>query len=194
MQLAVLEHPSARRRVLAVCRPGLPSHSSVLCAVSRVRAVGARCRLPTWAESAGAGKPVQVLIDLAQVAYVEGVIGYVTLGTNRFAEAAAFYDGLLEIMGAVRFYETERNIAWRVVDGSPIVSISRPFDGAPATVGNGSMVALAARSSGEVDRLHARALELGGRDEGAPGLRGASSFYAAYFRDLDANKLNAFIW
>jgi predicted lactoylglutathione lyase len=67
-----------------------------------------------------------------------------------------------------------------------------PFDGKPATVGNGVMVALYVDSRAKVDALHARALELGGSDEGAPGPRGDSGFYAGYFRDLDGNKLNAF--
>ena len=74
---------------------------------------------------------------------------------------------------------------------SPAVSIAKPFDGEPATVGNGVMIALVMDSRDKVDAVHARALELGGTDEGAPGQRG-EQFYAAYFRDLDGNKLNAF--
>ena len=74
---------------------------------------------------------------------------------------------------------------------SPALSVTVPFDGKPATVGNGVMVALVMDSTDKVDALHAKALELGGTDEGAPGPRG-DGFYAAYFRDLDGNKLNAF--
>ena len=70
--------------------------------------------------------------------------------------------------------------------------MTKPYDGKPATVGNGMMVALAAKNTDQVDALHAKALELGGADEGAPGPRGDSGFYAAYFRDLDGNKLSAF--
>ena len=58
-------------------------------------------------------------------------------------------------------------------------------------MGNGGMVALHVASRDEVDAVYARALELGGRDEGAPGPRG-EFFYAGYFRDLDGNKLNVF--
>lgn len=65
-----------------------------------------------------------------------------------------------------------------------------PFDKRPASVGNGCMVALQAGSREQVDRVHARALGLGGSDEGAPGQR-MEGFYAAYFRVLDGNKLNA---
>ena len=72
------------------------------------------------------------------------------------------------------------------------MSVCFPYDGNAATVGNGVMVALAVDSTEKVDLLHARALELGGTDEGEPGPRGGN-FYAAYFRDLDGNKLNAFV-
>ena len=119
------------------------------------------------------------------------MIGYVTLGTNDVAKAAEFYDGLLGTIGAKRFMESEKFIAWTVSPTTPALSITRPYDGNPATVGNGVMVALVVDSTDKVDALHARALELGGIDEGAPGPRG-EGFYAAYFRDLDGNKLNAF--
>jgi catechol 2,3-dioxygenase-like lactoylglutathione lyase family enzyme len=119
------------------------------------------------------------------------MIGYVTLGTNKFDEAARFYDDLFAVLGAARIIESDRFIAWGTGMTSPAVSIAKPYDGNPATVGNGVMVALAMNSPEKVDALHAKALELGGTDEGAPGPRG-EQFYAAYFRDLDGNKLNAF--
>ena len=120
------------------------------------------------------------------------MIGYVTLGTNDIEKAAAFYDALLGEIGAGRFMEAETFIAWAVSPGAPAVSVIKPFDGNPATVGNGVMVALAMDSHEKVDALHKKALELGAQDEGAPGPRGDGSFYAAYFRDPDGNKLNAF--
>ena len=119
------------------------------------------------------------------------MIGYVTLGSNDVQKAAAFYDGLLESLGAKRFMEDENFVAWMVSPDKPGIGVTRPFDGKPASVGNGVMVALAVESKEMVDALHARALELGGSDEGAPGSR-SDTFYAAYFRDLDGNKLNAF--
>lgn len=119
------------------------------------------------------------------------MIGYVTLGTNRFDEAAKFYDSLLALIGAGRFMETDTFIAWSTGPKSPAISILRPYDGNDATVGNGVMVAIIADTPEKVDSLHAKAIELGGADEGAPGPRG-NNFYAGYFRDLDGNKLNAF--
>jgi catechol 2,3-dioxygenase-like lactoylglutathione lyase family enzyme len=119
------------------------------------------------------------------------MIGYVTLGTNRYDEAAKFYDELFAVIGAGRLYEADRFIAWGTGMTSPAVSIAKPYDGKPATVGNGVMVALVMDSTDKVDAIHAKALALGGTDEGAPGPRG-EGFYAGYFRDLDGNKLNAF--
>jgi predicted lactoylglutathione lyase len=119
------------------------------------------------------------------------MIGYTTLGTNDIARAGGFYDALLAELGAKRAMEMDSFIAWAVEPGAPMISVIKPYDGKPATVGNGVMVALAASSKEQVDAIHRKALALGGKDEGAPGPRGAG-FYAAYFRDLDGNKLNAF--
>jgi catechol 2,3-dioxygenase-like lactoylglutathione lyase family enzyme len=120
-----------------------------------------------------------------------GMIGYVTIGTNDLPRAAAFYDALLAEVGGKRMMETDQFIAWSARPESPGLGVAKPFDKKPATVGNGVMVALEARSAAQVDALHRKALELGGRDEGAPGPRG-EGFYAGYFRDLDGNKLNFF--
>lgn len=119
------------------------------------------------------------------------MIGYVTLGTNNMDKAAAFYDALLGTLGAGRSMEAETFIAWSTGPGAPAISIIKPADGNEATVGNGVMVAIPLDSKEKVDALHAKALELGGADEGAPGQR-MDNFYAGYFRDLDGNKLNAF--
>jgi predicted lactoylglutathione lyase len=119
------------------------------------------------------------------------MIGYVTLGTNDLARAARFYDALLAELGAKRAMEMDSFIAWGSSPDGAMVAVIKPFDKKPATVGNGVMVALAAQSKAQVDALHRKALELGGKDEGAPGPRG-DGFYAGYFRDLDGNKLNAF--
>ncbi|WP_441288242.1 VOC family protein [Sorangium sp. KYC3313] len=119
------------------------------------------------------------------------MIGYVTLGTDDLERAARFYDALLGELGATRLLQLERLIIWAVKPNAPALAVALPFDRQPATVGNGVMVALAVDSPAKVDALHSKALELGGKDEGAPGPRG-QSFYGGYFRDLDGNKLNFF--
>ena len=121
------------------------------------------------------------------------MIGYVTLGTNDLAKAATFYDQVFGQLGGKRFMEMEQFIAWQVSDGAPGVGITKPFDGQRASVGNGTMVALAADSIEQVQAVYNKAIELGAVSEGEPGFRGEpSGFYAGYFRDLDGNKLNAF--
>ena len=119
------------------------------------------------------------------------MIGYVTLGTNDLERACAFYDALMAEIGARRILEMDGFVAWGVSMDQPGLSLTRPYDGQPATVGNGVMVALAMANIEQVDAVHAKALELGGSDEGAPGAR-SDAFYAGYFRDPDGNKLNAF--
>lgn len=119
------------------------------------------------------------------------MIGYTLFGTNDLDRAAAFYDALFAELGARRTMQAERFVAWGTSREAPGFGVTKPYDGQAATVGNGTMIGLAADSPATVDRLHRKALELGGRDEGAPGDRGGG-FYAGYFRDLDGNKLNFF--
>ena len=119
------------------------------------------------------------------------MIGYVTLGTNDLARAAKFYDAIAAHFGVGRMMDFDTFIAWGEMGGAPGVAITQPFDGNAPSVGNGTMVALQASGPEQVDRIHAIALEQGGTCEGKPGDRGGG-FYAAYFRDLDGNKLNAF--
>ncbi|MCW1382072.1 VOC family protein [Novosphingobium sp. KCTC 2891] len=121
------------------------------------------------------------------------MIGYVTLGTSDLERGAKFYDALAAEMGTARMMEWDGAIAWGTPGGGAGIGLTKPFDGNPATVGNGVMVALEAKDNAQVDRLHAVALANGGTCEGAPGPRGDGGFYAAYFRDPDGNKLNAFV-
>ena len=120
------------------------------------------------------------------------MIGYVTLGTNDIQRAGEFYDALFSVIGVDRGMQSDSFIAWSPSPTAPAVSVIKPHDGNNATVGNGTMVALTFDSPDKVDAIHAKALELGAKDEGAVGPRGDSGFYAGYFRDLDGNKLAAF--
>lgn len=119
------------------------------------------------------------------------MIGYVTLGTNDIEKAAKFYDALFAEMGVKRLMEGDNFIAWGAGMETPGVGVIKPFDGNAASIGNGTMVALACDRPETVDRLYNKAIELGGKDEGPAGPRG-DTFYAGYFRDPDGNKLNFF--
>lgn len=121
------------------------------------------------------------------------MIGYVTVGTKDLAKSADFFDQLFATLGAGRFMESEQFIAWAAAPGQPGVCATLPFDGNEATVGNGVMVALEVDCNEKVDEVYKKAIELGAKDEGAPGPRGElSGFYAGYFRDLDGNKFNVY--
>ena len=121
------------------------------------------------------------------------MIGNLILGANDIERAGRFYDSLLRDIGAKRTTEAETFIRWEAPSGETTFCVAKPYDGDPATVGNGTMIALKVESEEQVNALHAKALELGGKDEGAPGPRGTSGFYGGYFRDLDGNKLAFYI-
>ena len=127
------------------------------------------------------------------------MIGYVTLGSDNMERARSFYDELLGSVGAKRIMEFGDDLGgftmWGTGFDKPGIAVTNPHNKQPAVAGNGNMTAIPFDSRAKVDALYARALQLGGTDEGAPGLRGdegPQAFYGAYFRDLDGNKLAAF--
>jgi catechol 2,3-dioxygenase-like lactoylglutathione lyase family enzyme len=127
------------------------------------------------------------------------MIGYVTIGTDDLDRSRAFYDALLGELGAKRIMEFGEEAGgftlWGVSWDKPGIAVTRPYNREPASAGNGNMTALVVDSRAKVDALHAKALSLGGTDEGAPGLRGdegPQAFYGAYFRDPDGNKFCVF--
>jgi catechol 2,3-dioxygenase-like lactoylglutathione lyase family enzyme len=120
------------------------------------------------------------------------MIGYVTLGTNDIQRAVRYYEQLLTVFEVKRGFDTERFVMWYPTKpGRPGLGVIKPHDGKTATVSNGGMVALRVDTTAKVDQVHRTAMDLGSKDEGAPGPRGGG-FYGAYFRDLDGNKLCVF--
>jgi catechol 2,3-dioxygenase-like lactoylglutathione lyase family enzyme len=118
------------------------------------------------------------------------MVGYATFGTNDLARAIEFYDALLGEFGAKQVMNNGRMVLY-AKEGGAMFGICKPFDEQPASNGNGSMVAFNMGDSESVQKIHARALELGATDEGQPGER-MKGFYGAYFRDADGNKFCAF--
>lgn len=116
---------------------------------------------------------------------------HVTFGTTDLERGAQFYDALMTEYGGARSFAHDRAIGWAFPEGGPSIGITLPYDGEPATRGNGTMFAVMAKDEDQVRRVHAAALANGGSCEGPPGLRD-NGFYAAYFRDPDGNKLNSF--
>ncbi|MBB3544602.1 VOC family protein [Rhizobium sp. BK399] len=124
---------------------------------------------------------------------VRGLPGHSTVGTNDLDAAGEFYDRLFAVFGIGRVlvqpnravYYGHRTLEFGVV---------KPFNGHPATLGNGGMVAFEARSRSQVNEAYSVALAAGGSDEGAPGSRGENGDgpYCAYFRDPEGNKFLVF--
>ena len=124
------------------------------------------------------------------------MISYVTVGADDMVRARRFYDAFLPILG-YGVVEGPEGLSYALpaVTGQPVALpefyVKPPFDGAPASAGNGTMIALAVDSKEKVHQVYDKAMALGAQDEGPPGAR-MENFYAAYFRDLDGNKLNVF--
>ena len=124
------------------------------------------------------------------------MIGYVMLGTSDHTRARAFYDPIMALFGAsvMADYSNDKRTFYTAGPGQPMVAIGLPYDGTPASVGNGTMLSLPGKTRAIIDEVYAKAIALGGKDEGAPGVRGPNpdGFYAAYFRDPDGNKFCVF--
>lgn len=118
------------------------------------------------------------------------MIGYATVGTNNLPLATAFYDKLFESINAKRVFVSEQGVVWSLSRISAGFGVFLPHDGQPATVGNGSMVALAMLSREQVDVFFAKAIALGAADEGQRDHN--DRFYVNYFRDLEGNKLGVY--
>ena len=126
------------------------------------------------------------------------MIGYGTLGTDDLTRARAFYDALLGTIGATRLMQFPDEdggfTMWGTSMAQPAIVVTRPYDKQRAECGNGNMIAIVVDEPAKVDAFHAKALELGASDEGAPGYRGDPSFgyYFAYFRDPEGHKFATF--
>jgi len=121
---------------------------------------------------------------------------YASVGSNQLERATAFYAQLLGTIGMAKMFDNPSGGAFYGHPQTCMFAVVTPFDEKAATVGNGTMAGFSLASNEAVDAFYAKALALGGTDEGAPGYRGPeeAGAYFAYFRDLDGNKLCAFHW
>jgi catechol 2,3-dioxygenase-like lactoylglutathione lyase family enzyme len=118
---------------------------------------------------------------------------YIVLGTNDMEASVRFYEALFEKTDLAIVHATDRMTFWQCGNhGADFAfAVAKPFDGQPATTGNGSMIGFSVASPEEVKSLHKRMIELGGTCEGEPGQRGPR--FSAYARDLDGNKIAFFV-
>jgi catechol 2,3-dioxygenase-like lactoylglutathione lyase family enzyme len=123
---------------------------------------------------------------------VQTLFSHVTVGVADVQAARHFYNPLLGELGFITKFASDSWAGWRHPSADrPLFIVTEPFDGDPASIGNGQMVAFLASSRSLVGECYILALELGAADEGRPGLRPHyhQHYYGAYFRDPDGNKL-----
>jgi catechol 2,3-dioxygenase-like lactoylglutathione lyase family enzyme len=127
------------------------------------------------------------------------MLSYLWIGANDVDVSVAFYDSILLPLGYEKDH-SEGVSSYSLpgtadkLNGPGTVHVGKPFDGKPATPGNGMMPAFRAQSRADVDALYVAGLIHGGRDEGTPGTRAAytPNFYVAYMRDPTGNKIAVF--
>ena len=128
------------------------------------------------------------------------MIAYVTLGSNNIENAELFYSAFLLPLGYQLFKEGNGDLSYclpkpgEMTPPLPDVYIKTPFNGKPASAGNGQMIAFEVPSQKNVQSFHSSALKNGGTSEGEPGFRLSygAHFYVRYLRDPDGNKITVF--
>lgn len=122
------------------------------------------------------------------------ILSHVSIGTNNFDQAVAFYDTVLSILGCKRLMEHPRAVGYG--KQYPEFWVETPLDGQPATVGNGTHIGFIAPTKAAVHAFYDAALAAGGIDEGAPGSRPeyGEPYYGCFVRDPDGHKVEAAFW
>lgn len=125
---------------------------------------------------------------------VPSIVSHVSLGSNRFNEAVAFYEKVLATLGAKRLMAHPGAVAFGKL--YPEFWVQTPLDGRPASTGNGVHFGFVAQSQEQVRTFHAAALAAGAVDDGAPGPRAeyGQPYYGCFLRDLDGHKIEAAFW
>ena len=122
------------------------------------------------------------------------IISHISIGTNNFDRAVVFYDKVLSTLGCKQIMKHPGAVAYG--KEFPEFWVQTPYDGAAATVGNGSHIGFIANTKEAVHEFHEAALSLGGKDDGAPGPRPdyGEAYYGCFIKDLDGNKIEATFW
>ena len=120
------------------------------------------------------------------------MIGFVMIGTNDLSKATKFYDILLEVINLKRVITNDKYIGYSSKEKPEDIEfyVTNPVNKEKATYGNGTQISFVLKSKETVDKFYKLGIKLGGRDEGAPGIR--SGDYYCYIRDFDGNKICSF--
>ncbi len=123
------------------------------------------------------------------------MIDHISLGVSSLARAGLFYDAILEPLGFVRLFSTDRGVGYGTA-GAKDEQFAILAAGSDAQApGLGSHVAFTAPNRAAVDSFHAVAIRIGAVDDGLPGLRPAygPGYYAAFVRDPDGYRIEAVV-
>ncbi|MGY0565675.1 MAG: VOC family protein [Paraglaciecola chathamensis] len=120
------------------------------------------------------------------------MISHLTLGTNNLQKAQQFFEIILKPLRAKPVAKTSEVVFFAFSNSDTKLAVTKPFDGDLATAGNGTMLALKASSQNIVKSVYKLAIDLKAEPEGEPGPRNNGAYFAAYFRDLDGNKIAVF--
>jgi len=120
------------------------------------------------------------------------MIGFVMIGTNDLSKATKFYDILLEVINLKRVITNDKYIGYSSKEKPEDIEfyVTNPVNKEKATYGNGTQISFVLKSKETVDKFYKLGIKLGGKDEGAPGIR--SGDYYCYIRDFDGNKICSF--
>lgn len=122
------------------------------------------------------------------------MISHISVGTNQFEKAVAFYDAVLATLGCKRLMEHPGAVAYGKL--FPEFWVQTPIDGRSANTANGVHFGFVANSRDEVHAFYEAALEAGATGDGAPGPRPhyGAPYYGCFLRDLDGHKIEAAFW
>lgn len=122
------------------------------------------------------------------------ILSHVSIGTNNFTRAVAFYDQVLPTLGCRRIMEHPGAVAYG--KQYPEFWVQTPINGQPASVGNGTHISFVALTKQAVHDFYEAALAAGGVDDGSPGSRPeyGEPYYGCFVRDFDGHKVEASFW
>lgn len=122
------------------------------------------------------------------------IISHLSIGTNNFNRAKAFYSAVLPSLDIKVVMEHPDAIAYG--KQYPEFWLQVPINGKPASVGNGFHVGFIAANKAQVDAFYKAAIAAGATCEGPPGPRPlyGEPYYGSFVRDPEGYKIEAAYW
>lgn len=124
------------------------------------------------------------------------IMSHVSVGTNDFDKAVAFYDSVLATVGAKRVMDLTEFGAMAYGKAFPEFWVNKPMDEGKAQTANGVHFAFLADSKDAVHAFWDAAMAAGATGDGEPGPRPhyGQAYYGCFVKDLDGHKIEAMFW